>query len=82
MGADRGHDSGILAREAPHACDAQWPEEQVDYLSWLPLRDQCLICPWPHTVDRIGLAQAYRIRYVAHPGGPDVFGQAAWAEAR
>ena len=36
----------------------------------------------PQTGDRIDVAQAYRNSYVAHLGGPDVFGQAVWAEAR
>jgi hypothetical protein len=36
----------------------------------------------PQTGDRIDLAQAFRNSYVAHLGGPEVFGQAVWAEAR
>jgi hypothetical protein len=36
----------------------------------------------PQTGDLIDLAQAVGNSYVAHLGGPDVFGQAVWAEAR
>ena len=36
----------------------------------------------PQTSDRVDLAHAVHNSYVAHLGGPEVFGQALWAEAR
>jgi hypothetical protein len=55
---------------------------------WKELKVGCVFeiqvksTPDPHTGDPIDLAQAYGNSYVAHLGGPDVFGQAVWAEAR
>ncbi len=55
---------------------------------WKELKVGCVFeikvksTPDPHTGDPIDLAHADSNSYVAHLGGPDVFGQAVWAEAR
>jgi hypothetical protein len=55
---------------------------------WKELKVGCVFeievkpTPDPATGERIDLAHAIYNSYVAHLGGPDVFGQAVWAEAR
>ncbi len=55
---------------------------------WKELKVGCLfdIAMWPtpdkETGDLIDVAHAVRNSYVAHLGGPEVFGQLVWAEAR
>jgi hypothetical protein len=55
---------------------------------WKELKVGCVFeievkpTPDPTTGEQIDLAHAMRNSYVAHLGGPDVFGQAVWAEAR
>ncbi len=55
---------------------------------WKELKVGCLfdIAVWPtrdkETGDLIDLAHAVQNSYVAHLGGPEVFGQLVWAEAR
>lgn len=54
---------------------------------WKELKVGCVFeikvkpAPDPHTGDLIEMAHAERNSYVAHLGGPHVFGQAVWAEA-
>jgi hypothetical protein len=55
-----------------------WKELKVGCVFEIKLKPT----PDPHTGDRIDLAHAIRNSYVAHLGGPDIFGQAVWAEAR
>lgn len=61
-----------------HVRNEGWKELKVGSVFEVeiqPTRDQ-------HTGDVIDLAHALHTSYVAHLGGPDVFGQSVWAEAR
>ena len=61
-----------------HVRTEGWKELKVGSVfevALLPTRDK-------HTGDGLDLAHAVATSYVAHLGGPEVFGQAVWAEAR
>lgn len=82
----------IVAGEAPQPDDLgvamDGAKVNIRQEGWKELKVGCVfeieVKPTldPHTGDRIDLAHAYHNSYVAHLGGPEVFGQAVWAEAR
>ncbi len=55
-----------------------WKELKVGCVFALALQPT----PDPHTGEIVPLAHAVRNTYVAHLGGPAIFGEALWAEAR
>ena len=73
------HDLGVAMDGAKvHIRQEGWKELKVGCVFEIevkPTRDR-------QTADWIDLAHALHNSYVAHLGGPDVFGQAVWAEAR
>jgi hypothetical protein len=73
------HDLGVAMDGAlVHIRQEGWKELKVGCVFEIevkPTRD-------PQTGDWIDLAHAQHNSYVPHLGGPDVFGQAVWAEAR